>query len=56
MALVVLADFHCPGGRRAKVKKRSPASSKLSATARHFSRHLRTNALRRVSTSAAVSA
>ena len=30
--------------------------SDLSATALHFSRHLRTNALRRVSTSEAVSA
>ena len=39
MALVVWADFHWPGGRRVKVKSRSPASSRLSATARHFSRH-----------------
>ena len=56
MALVVLADFHWLGGRRVKVKSRSPASSRLSATARHFSRHFRRNALRRSSTSVAVSA
>ena len=41
MALVVRADFHWPGGRRVKVKRRSPASSRLSATAWHLSRHLR---------------
>ena len=50
IALVVRADFHCDGSRRVKVKSRSPASSKLSATARHFKRHFRRNALRRVST------
>jgi len=54
MAFVVRAAFHCDGSRRVKVKRRSPTSSRLSATARHFSRHLRRNALRRVSTSAAV--
>jgi hypothetical protein len=40
MALVVRADFHCDGSRRVKVNSRSPASSRLSATARHLSRHL----------------
>ena len=35
MALVVRADFHWPGGRRVKVKSRSPASSRLSATMSH---------------------
>ena len=34
MALVVLADFHCEGSRRVKLKSLSPASSRLSATAR----------------------
>src|SRR5689334_8582670 len=38
IALVVRADFHWLSGSRVKVKSRSPASSKLSATARHFSR------------------
>ena len=37
-ALVVRADFHWLGGRRVKVKSRSPASSRLSATARHLIR------------------
>jgi hypothetical protein len=49
MAFVVRADFHCDGSRRAKVNSRSPASSRLPATAGHFSRHLRRNALRRAS-------
>src|SRR6516162_4823745 len=40
MALVVRALFHWLGGKRVKAKRRSPASSKLSATARCFSRHL----------------
>ena len=44
---VVRADFHWLGGKRVKANSRSPASSRLSATARHFSRHLRRNALRR---------
>jgi hypothetical protein len=35
-------------GRRVKVKSRSPASSRLSATARCLSRHLRMKALRRL--------
>jgi hypothetical protein len=52
MALVVRADFHCEGSRRVKVESRSPASSRLSATARHLSRHLRRKALRRFSISA----
>ena len=56
MALVVRADFHWLLDRPVKVKSLSPASARLSATALHFSRHLRTNALRRVSTSEAVSA
>src|SRR4051794_7176276 len=50
-ALVVRADFHWLGGRRVKVNSLSPASSRLSATARHFSRHVRRNALRRSATS-----
>ena len=33
MALVVRADFHCDGSRRVKANSRSPASSRLSATA-----------------------
>jgi hypothetical protein len=56
VASVVRAAFHCDGSRRVNVKSRSPTSMRLSATARHFSRHLRRKAIRRVSTSAAVSA
>ena len=55
IALVVLAAFHCAGSRRVKVKSRSPfrgltrphrghgppSPTRLSATALHFSRHLR---------------
>ena len=44
-ALLVRAERHWPGGRRVKVNSRSPASSRLSATARHFSRHLRMKVL-----------
>src|SRR3954469_4809949 len=57
-AFVVRADFHWLGGRRVKVKSLSPASSRLSATARHLSRHLRRNAFRlvRVSASSTVTA
>jgi hypothetical protein len=55
-AFVVRADFHWLGGRRVKANSRSPASSKLSATARHFSRHLRRNARRRASISFGVAA
>jgi hypothetical protein len=56
MALVVRADFHCDGWQAGEVKRRAPAFLRLSATARRFSRHLRTNAFRFASTSAAVSA
>ena len=48
MAFVVRIDFHWLCGKRVKVNSWSPASSKLSATARHFSRHLRMKALRLV--------
>src|SRR5205814_6190326 len=51
MALVVRADRHWLSGNRVNVNSRSPASSRLSATARHFSRHLRMNDLRRASMS-----
>lgn len=54
IALVVLAGFHCDASRRVKAMSRSPASSRLSATARHLSLHLRKKALRRLSISAAV--
>src|ERR1700744_3651306 len=37
MAFVVRALRHWPGGKRVKVKSRSPASSRLSATARCLS-------------------
>src|SRR6476660_6964788 len=50
-AFVVRADFHWLGGRRVTVNSLSPASSRLAATARHLSRHLRRNALRRSATS-----
>ena len=40
IAFVVRALRHWLGGRRVKVKRRSPASSRLSATARCLSRHL----------------
>src|SRR6516165_5310897 len=52
IALVVRALFHWLGGSRVKVKSRSPASSRLSATALHLSRHLRRKARRRASISA----
>src|SRR2546423_7354009 len=39
IALVVRALRHWLGGRQVKVKSRSPASSRLSATARCLSRH-----------------
>ena len=32
-------DFHWLCGKRVKVNSLSPASSRLSATARHFKRH-----------------
>ena len=56
IAFVVRTLRHWSGGRRVKVKSRSPASSRLSATARCLSRHLRMKALRRVSISSRVSA
>src|SRR5829696_9338888 len=49
MALVVRALFHCLGGSRANANRLLPASSRLSATARCRSRHLRKKALRRSS-------
>ncbi len=51
-----LALRHWLGGRPVKVKRRSPASSRQSATGRWRSRHLRMKALRRVSISLAVAA
>ena len=54
--LEVRAERHWLDGRRVKVNSRSPASSRLSATAWHFSRHLRRKALRRCSISSALSA
>src|SRR5881398_2976583 len=45
IALVVRALLHWLSGNRVKVKSRSPASSRLSATALHLSRHLRMKAL-----------
>ena len=48
MALVVRADFHWLFGKCVKLNRRSPASSRLSATARRLSRHLRRKARRRV--------
>ena len=51
IAFDVRIDFHWLFGNRVKVNSLSPASSRLSATARHFSRHLRMNALRLASTS-----
>ena len=56
MAFVVRADFHWFKGSRVKAKRASPASSRLSATARHFSRHWRRKARRRVSISCGVAA
>jgi len=56
MAFEVLIDFHWLGVKRVKVNSLSPASSRLSATARHFRRHLRMKALRRASTSCRVAA
>src|SRR4029077_4093578 len=53
IALVVRALFHWLTGNRVKVNSRSPASSRLSATALHLNRHLRMKARRRTSISAA---
>jgi len=47
IAFVARADFHYDGSSRVKVNSRSPASSRLPATALHYSCHLRRNALRR---------
>src|SRR6516165_9020250 len=47
IAFVVRTLRHWLGGKRVKVNKRSPASSRLSATARCLSLHLRMKALRR---------
>lgn len=49
IAFDVRIDSHWLSGKRVKVKSLSPVSSRLSATALHFSRHLRMNALRFVS-------
>src|ERR1019366_1677563 len=46
IAFDVRIDFHWLLGNRVKVKSLSPASSRLAATAWHFTRHLRMNALR----------
>src|SRR5262249_61767037 len=46
IALVVRALRHWLGGSRVKVKRRAPASSRVSATAPHLSRHLRVKGLR----------
>src|SRR5215831_4224460 len=56
IALVVRALFHWLSGSRVNVKRRSPASARLSATALHLSRHLRLKARRRCSISAAEAA
>jgi len=47
----VRIELHWLFGNRVKVNSVSPASSRPSATAAHFSRHLRMNALRFVSIS-----
>ena len=46
IAFDVRIDFHWLFGNRANANSSSPASSRLSTTARHFNRHLRMNALR----------
>jgi hypothetical protein len=56
IALVVRALRHWLGGSRVKVKSRSPASSRLAATARCLSLHLRMKALRRAAISSGVAA
>src|SRR4029078_8375642 len=45
MALVVRADFHWLCGKRKKVNRRSPASSRLVGTPGHLRRPLRKEAL-----------
>src|SRR5580658_8608741 len=54
IALVVRALRHWLGGKRVKVKSRSPASSRLLATASCLSRHLRMKTLRCFSISSGV--
>jgi hypothetical protein len=56
MALVVRTLRHWLGGSGVKLKSRSPAFCRLSATARCLSRHLRMKAWRRASTSSRVAA
>jgi hypothetical protein len=53
---VVRALRHWLGGNCTKLNNRSPASSRLSATGRCLSRHLRMNALRRAAMSSGVAA
>jgi len=48
IAFEVRMDFHWLGGKRVNVKSLSPASSKLSATARYLRRHFRMNISRYV--------
>jgi hypothetical protein len=52
IAFVVRALRHWLGGSRVKVKNRSPAPSRLSATALHFTRHLQMKARQRLSIAA----
>ena len=54
IAFVVRRLRHWLGGMRAKVNKRSPASSRLLATARCLSLHFRMKALRRAAISSGV--
>ena len=56
IAFEVRMDFHWLCGKRVKANSLSPASSRLSATAGHFKRHLRMNAFRFASTSCFVAA
>ena len=54
IAFVVRTQRHWLGDKRTKVNKRSPASSRLSATARCSSRQLRMKALRLTAISSGV--
>ena len=54
MAFEVRIDLYWLCGKRVKVNSLSPASSRLSATARCFRRHLRMSALRFASISGLV--
>jgi len=56
MALLVRIHLRWLGGKRVKVNSLSPASSKLSAMARHLSDHFRRKALRLTSISCRVAA